>query len=242
MDPLGPESVEPLLRGRLGRPHRHLLRCDSTQLELGGADPAGALVTADEQTAGRGRLGRSWEAPAGSSLLASVVLRPSAFRRAAELSLFAGLAVAETIEAALGRQAAIKWPNDVLVDDRKLAGVLAEARAEAVVVGIGINVNQAAGALPSGTKLPAASLRTLDGRLHERAPLLAELLFRLERRYDEWLEHGLAAAHPELAARDALRGRSVLVDGQPARVLGVRPDGRLGLDSGPIESGDVVLV
>lgn len=236
------DELEPLLLGRFGRPHRHLARCGSTQLELGADDPEGALVTADEQTAGRGRLGRNWAAPPSSSLLCSLVLRPPVERRAAELSLVAGLAVAETVEAALGGPAAIKWPNDVLVDGGKLAGVLAEARGSAIVLGIGINVNQLAEELPQETKLPPASLRTVDGRVRERVPLLADLLARLERRYDEWLERGLAAAHPELAARDILRGRAVLVDGRPARALGIRPDGRLGLDSGPVESGDVVLV
>src|SRR5581483_11583083 len=133
------------------------------------------------QTAGRGRLGRRWTAPAGSSLMTSILLRPPPSSPIAQLSLVAGLATAETVEQALDLSVQIKWPNDVMVDRRKVAGVLAEARDDVVVLGIGINVNQTAGELPADARLPVASLRTVDGVVRERAPLLADLIVRLAR-------------------------------------------------------------
>src|SRR5205085_8069727 len=103
-----------------------------------------------------------------------------------EVSLVGGLAAVDAIEPALERSAQIKWPNDVMVRRQKVAGVLAEARDGVVVLGIGINVNQTREQLPEDVRLAAASLRTLDGVERERAPLLAELLARLEHDYDAW--------------------------------------------------------
>ena len=225
-----------------GSPLRRVASCESTQLLLGPDDPEGAVAVTDFQTAGRGRLGRVWTAPPGTALLCSVLLRPPAGSRIAQLSLVGGLAAAQAVEAALGRPAQLKWPNDVLVDGRKVAGVLAEARDGVVVVGVGLNVNQTAAELPADARIPAASLRSLDGAERDRDLLLADLLERLEAAYGSWLAHGLAALHAEIASRDALAGRAVSVDGRGARALGIDADGRLILDSGPVESGEVVLV
>lgn len=186
-DSLRPEDVEPLLRGRLGRPYRFVPRTPSTQRLLGPDDPEGTVAVADEQTEGRGRLGRRWEAPAGTSLLLSVLLRPAvAGERLPTLTVEAAAACAEAIEEVTGLRATLKDPNDVLVRGRKAAGVLAEASEGRVVVGIGVNANQAAGELPRGTRLPATSLRLESGRTVDRAALLAALLARLEARYDRW--------------------------------------------------------
>ena len=226
----------------LGTPLRRVASCESTQLLLGPDDPEGTVAVADFQTAGRGRLGRAWTAPPGTALLCSVLLRPPKGRSVAQLSLVGGLATAQAVEAALGRAARLKWPNDVLVDGLKVAGVLAEAREGIVVLGIGLNVNQTAEQLPPDARIPAASLRTLDGVERDRDALLADLLARLGAAYDTWLAAGLAALHEELTERDALAGKAVAVDGRVGRALGIDEEGRLVLDSGPVESGEVSLL
>ncbi|HET7760256.1 MAG TPA: biotin--[acetyl-CoA-carboxylase] ligase [Gaiellaceae bacterium] len=187
-DLLSPEAVLPRLRGRLGRPYEHVDATPSTQLLLAADAPEGALVAADEQTEGRGRLGRRWLAPHGTSLLCSLQLRPDVpGERLPELTGVAARAVAETVAAAAGVEPELKFPNDVLVRGRKLAGVLAEAREGRVVLGIGINVNVREAELPGEVDTPATSLLVETGRELDRAELLVELLDRLERRYDAWL-------------------------------------------------------
>jgi BirA family biotin operon repressor/biotin-[acetyl-CoA-carboxylase] ligase len=187
-DSLSPEVVEPRLRGRFGRPYEYVASTTSTQLLLPPEAPEGALVAADEQTAGRGRLGRRWLAPAGTSLLCSLQLRPAiASERLPELTGVAANACAEAVGALTGLEPELKFPNDVLVGGRKLAGVLAEAREERVVLGIGVNVNVTTEELPQEVDRPATSVLVETGRELDRADLLAELLERLERRYDAWL-------------------------------------------------------
>jgi BirA family biotin operon repressor/biotin-[acetyl-CoA-carboxylase] ligase len=184
---LSPEAVLPLLQGRFGRPYRFVERCESTQRLLDEADPEGALAAADEQTHGRGRLGRGWQAPAGSSILCSLLLRPRPpMPLWPELSLVAGEAVAAALRAETGLPAVLAHPNDVLVEGRKLVGVLPEARPGRVVLGVGVNVNQVTEELPTDTPKPPTSLRVELGRELERAPLLAALLLELERHYDAW--------------------------------------------------------
>jgi len=185
---LTPARVVPLLQGRFGREiYRWEARCPSTQQLLGPDDPEGAVAVTEEQTAGRGRLGRSWHAPPGSSVLCSVLLRPAVeTARLPELTVVAAGACAEAIAIETGLRAEIKHPNDVLVGGRKAAGVLGEARDGVVVLGIGINVNIGAGELPTDVRLPATSLQIEAGREVDRARLLATLLERLELRYDAW--------------------------------------------------------
>ena len=187
-DLLSPEAVLPRLRGRFGRPYEHVDSTASTQLLLDADAPEGALAVAEEQTEGRGRPGRRWLAPHGTSLLCSLQLRPDVpGKRLPELTGVAAQSVAETVAALAGVEPELKFPNDVLVGGRKLAGVLAEAREGRVVLGVGINVNVGAGALPSDVDTPATSLLVETGRELDRAELLAELLERFERRYDAWL-------------------------------------------------------
>ena len=236
-------DLEPLLSGRFGRPYRFVETCPSTQDVLSAEDPEGAVVAADEQTAGRGRLGRRWDTPAGKGILASVLLRPPANRRLPELSLVAGVAVADAAENALGLSAQIKWPNDVLVNRRKVAGVLAEKRGDAVVVGIGLNVNQTRDELPQETTIPPASLFTVDGIERDRAPILADLLARLEHHYDAWRAGGLDAVYIDLGSRDFLRGRRVSVDGVACTAVQIDRQGRLEVEVDgehrTVESGEV---
>jgi BirA family transcriptional regulator, biotin operon repressor / biotin---[acetyl-CoA-carboxylase] ligase len=226
----------------LGRPRTDVESCESTQLLVDTSLPEGALVVADHQTAGRGRLGRSWEAPAGTALLFSLLLKPPPERDVPPISLVAGVAVADTIERALGLSVQIKWPNDVMLRRRKVAGCLAEARDGAVVLGVGVNVNQTREELPPN----AGSLRSLTGRKWDREATLSMLLEDLGSRYSDWLAGGLDAIYDGLGPRDFLRGRQITIDGQPATALQIRRDGRLEIEVAPhetrtVESGEVLF-
>jgi BirA family transcriptional regulator, biotin operon repressor / biotin---[acetyl-CoA-carboxylase] ligase len=235
-------NLEPLLRGRLGRPLTYVEETESTQALLGPDDPEGAVALAEHQTAGRGRLGRRWQAPPGTAITASVLLRPPAGSPIQQLSLVAGLAVAETVEDALQLSAQLKWPNDVMINRRKIAGILAEARDGIVVLGIGLNVNQTREQLPQDARVPAASLRTVDATERDRAPLLADVLARLELHYDAWVAGGLDAVFDGIGSRDFLRGRRLRVDGVEGVGAGLDRAGRLLVDGRPVESGEVELV
>jgi BirA family transcriptional regulator, biotin operon repressor / biotin---[acetyl-CoA-carboxylase] ligase len=187
-DSLAGVDVVPRLRGRLGRDYRYVESTPSTQLSIPADAPEGAIVVAGEQTEGRGRLGRRWLAPAGTSLLCSLQLRPTVpGERLPELTGVAARACADAIAAVSGLEPVLKFPNDVLLDGRKVAGVLAEAREGRVVLGMGVNVNLAEDQLPQEVDRPATSLLVETGRELDRAELLVELLERLERGYDDWV-------------------------------------------------------
>jgi len=184
---LDPEVLLPLLRGRLGQPYLFVAECESTQRLVSPTGPEGATVAADVQTEGRGRLGRTWEAPARRGLLCSVLLRPTPpMALWPELSLVAGDAVAAALGAETGVSAKLSHPNDVLIDGRKVAGILPEASGGRVVLGIGVNVNQSVGELPLGVAKPPTSLRIETGREWARASLLATILVELEEHYNAW--------------------------------------------------------
>ena len=186
-DSLAPDAVRPLLRGRFGAVYRYAEVTPSTQRMLAEDSAEGAVAVAEEQTEGRGRLGRRWEAAAGSSILVSVLLVPPVEPpRLPELSLVAGGAVAQAIAEITGIEPAIKFPNDLLIGMRKVAGILAESSEGRVVLGIGVNVNQTAQELPADTLTPPTSLRVVLGEPVDRARLLAAILLHLERDYDAW--------------------------------------------------------
>ena len=240
-DSLAPDAVEPHLEGRFGRPYLYEQECESTQHLLGEDAPEGAVAVTDHQTGGRGRLGREWIAPPGSSILCSIALRPPADRPRPQLSLVAGVAVADTLERTLGLAVQIKWPNDVMLNRRKVAGVLAETRGDVVIVGIGININQTRDELPER----AGSLRMLTGHGWERAAVFTSLLVDLEVAYDEWREGGLDAIYGRLASRDFLRGRHVAVDGTRGTGEKIDREGRLEIRTPAnelvaVESGEVL--
>ena len=183
-----PESVTPRLRGRFGLPYLYVETCPSTQRLLAEEHSEGAVALTEEQTEGRGRLGRRWLSPPGVSLLFSILLEPPVeTARLPELSLVAGQACAAAIAAVTGAKPDIKLPNDVLISGRKIAGILAEAREGRVVLGIGINVNVPKEDLPTEIDRPATSLVVETEHEVDRAELLLELLERLEFAYDEWV-------------------------------------------------------
>jgi BirA family biotin operon repressor/biotin-[acetyl-CoA-carboxylase] ligase len=185
---LSPDLVVPRLRGRFGRPYLYVEVCPSTQRLLGENHSEGAVALTEEQTEGRGRLGRQWLSPRGVSLLFSILLEPPVeSRHLPELSLVAGEACAEAIAAVTGLEPEIKLPNDILLGGRKSAGILAEARDGRVVLGIGINVNVPPEELPTEVNRTATSLLVEAGAEIDRAELLVKLLAVLERRYDEWV-------------------------------------------------------
>lgn len=180
--------------------------------------PVGAIVVADEQTAGRGRLDRRWEAPPGASLLASFVVAPNPLA-----SIAAGVAAAE----ACGPEVRLKWPNDLLLDDRKLGGILVEGRAGKMVIGIGINLGWA--------PPDAARLSGVDRD---------ELLERLRGELDEWLAQPGTAVLDRWRLRSATLGRRVRLELPHGFVEGVAediaPDGALVVDGTAVHAGDVV--
>jgi BirA family biotin operon repressor/biotin-[acetyl-CoA-carboxylase] ligase len=187
-DSLAPDSVKPLLRGRFGHVYRYAEVAASTQRMLADDEAEGAVAVAEEQTQGRGRLGRTWEAPTGTSVLVSVLLLPAvAAARLPELSLVAGGAVAEAIAEVTGIEPAIKFPNDVLIGGRKVAGILAESSEGRVVLGIGVNANQTLEQLPADAQTEPTSLRLELGEPVSRVQLLAAILLQLERAYDTWV-------------------------------------------------------
>jgi BirA family transcriptional regulator, biotin operon repressor / biotin---[acetyl-CoA-carboxylase] ligase len=187
-DSLAPDAVLPLLGGRFGRPYRYAEVCASTQRLFVDGDREGAVAAAEEQTEGRGRLGRAWTAPRATSVLTSILLEPRIEpERLPELSLVAGEAVARAIAREVRVQPLVRFPNDILVDGRKTAGILAEAADGRVVLGIGINANQREDELPAGAETEATSLRLATGAAIDRARLLAAVLAELEPAYDAWV-------------------------------------------------------
>jgi BirA family biotin operon repressor/biotin-[acetyl-CoA-carboxylase] ligase len=191
----------------------------------------GTLAIAERQTAGRGRRGRSWHSPPGTGLWCSLLLRPPASLAPSLLALLLGVAIARAIRACAGVPALLKWPNDVLINGGKAAGVLCEAGPGGLVAGFGINVNQE-GFPP---ELPSATSILLQrGRPTDRGLLLRALLEEAERLYLEAGERGpaplLAAAIPLLSTLG--RQVEVQLEGGSRRglALGLEPDGALVLE------------
>jgi BirA family biotin operon repressor/biotin-[acetyl-CoA-carboxylase] ligase len=214
---------------------------DSTQSEAqrlaAAGAPEGTVVTARHQRAGRGRRGHDWWDVPGESLLASVLLRPPGPVTAApQLSLVGGLAVADALVAVASVPARIRWPNDLLVDGRKVCGILAEASSDSVGAGagrlhhviLGIGVNLAQTAFPEALADRATSLRLVTGRLPEAALVLAAVLEQLARHYDVWRAGGFAALRAAWLERSTLPGQTVrLPDGSDGVGVDVGDDGIL---------------
>lgn len=191
-DLLLPDVIGPLVSGTIFAPRiRHYFRIGSTNAAAMDAaaagEPEGSVILAEQQTAGRGRGGNSWESAASDGIYCSVILRPQLSPAdALLLSLIAGIAVAEAVEETTGLHPDVRWPNDVLLEERKFCGILTEMNAEAtrvryVVVGIGINVNQPS--FSAELEPIATSLRIVGGREWSRVRLAAALLKSLDAWY-----------------------------------------------------------
>lgn len=238
---------------------------DSTNLVLAdlarAGAPHGAVVVAESQTAGRGRLGRPWVSPPGINLYASILLAtPPASNTLTWIPLLAAVAVVRAVTTLTGLSLAVKWPNDVLVPrngvDRKLAGILVDAinsgqaGSKAMVVGIGINVNMPPEALPEDLRTSATSLLIETGHPLDRAPLLTEVLGELERLYDQLRDHGnrgIAIAYEAICATLGTHVRVELTGRDPIEGIaqGLASDGALRLRTQDgtileIRAGDVV--
>jgi BirA family biotin operon repressor/biotin-[acetyl-CoA-carboxylase] ligase len=240
VDPLLTRAFAPSLpRGRLAGPLRAYASVESTQSLArawahAGA-PEGAVVAADYQSAGRGQRGRTWTAPAGTALLFSVILRPRLpISRWPQIPLAAGCAVADGLEAvASGVSARLKWPNDVLVAGRKLAGILAEGVADGpplVILGIGVNVSQQDTDWPPDLAGTTGSLARLGASVGREAVLTA-ILARLEVWYGVLLDDGFEPVRHAWRRRGLLGSRVTLAGGAgttvdlgPAGELVVRRD------------------
>jgi BirA family biotin operon repressor/biotin-[acetyl-CoA-carboxylase] ligase len=220
-----------------GRPRLHLRATDSTNTrarELAGAGaPDGTVVTAAAQSAGRGRQGRGWSAPPGRALLCSVVIREPPRL----LPLAAGVAVAQTIE----REVTLKWPNDVLLNGRKIAGILVEGRPQErwAVVGIGLNVALAPEDFPSELAQRATTLGLEPSAIE---PTLGRLLAQLER----WVGASERDVLDAFSRRDELRGHDISWSGGAGVAAGIDGDGRLLVDTTdgrrvPLDAGEVHL-
>ena len=238
-----------------GGPGRILIEldaCPSTQdvvreRALEGA-PAGTVCTAEHQTAGRGRRGRTWTEAPGTALMFSYLARPA--RPPAELgplSLVVGISLAET----LPLDPRLRWPNDLVLGDRKLGGILVELAtppdaAPFAVIGVGINANLTAEQLPPTDRLPATSLLVEGGAPVDRAALRGRLLDALDRDLAAFDRDGFGPFAPRWAALDQLAGRDLelrLPDGVAAGLCGgVDGDGRLLIDGRPYAAGEVERV
>jgi len=211
---------------------------NSRAVELAGKGGVhGTVVCADSQTGGRGRLGRRWESPPGVNLYFSLLLRPPLSPlHAPQLTLVTAIALAAAVEECSGLQARLKWPNDLYLEGRKAAGILAEMSADPdrlrhVVVGVGLNVNAEPGDFPEEIRGKATSLREQAGRTFRRVEVLAAFLDSFADSYEVFLSGGFKALLPEWVRRDALAGKKVLLrygtDVARGKALGVDESGML---------------
>jgi len=241
-DVLMPESIQTGLECRLvGSQVRCLDETDSTNLQacrLGDEGEAdGLVVIADRQSTGKGRLGRQWESPAGVNLYASILLRPPILPfEAPKLTFLSAVAVCRAITSCTGLQATVKWPNDILLDGAKVAGLLNEMSSETdqvhyVVLGIGVNLNMRADQFPADLRYPATSLAIIAGQPVSRLDFTRTLLREIDALYQVYLEQGskpIMSAWTELCD---LTGKSVQVDCNDLRIegtmIGLAEDGAL---------------
>ena len=237
----------------------HKRETESTNLDARAGGPRD-VFTADFQTAGRGRLDHKWDSPEGTNLLMSVVLpvdgqTPEAV---ATLPLVAGLAVAKGLsglrtrrDSSVGKslrgRIAIKWPNDVLVDGKKIAGILCERHGDCVIVGIGVNVRQRV--WPDELHGRATSVLEATGWQMKTALVRNEILGELGKWHGIWSERGFSAAYPEIAALDALKGKALSVsqtddDAEPAAGVcsGIQADGSLDVGGTKVYAGEAHVI
>ena len=209
----------------LGREFHAFEFLDSTNTRLkdlaAQGSPEGVVVLAESQTAGRGRWGRHWESPAGKNLLFSFLLRP---RQGilSQLTPVFGLACLQALKCG-----ALKWPNDLWVSGRKLSGILAEGSHEALIVGVGLNVNQLREEFSPELRESATSLLIESGRELDREALLADLLLAFEEAYARWKRDGFAEFQAAWDKNALFIGENVRAGDIEGKVLGLDSDGAL---------------
>lgn len=255
------EVASGLSTGFVGRNLHFFESVDSTNrkaFELGrrGA-PEGTSVIADEQRAGHGRMGRSWVSPAGVNIYTSILLRPDIPpQRAGELTFVAAVAAAEAVSRFSPARPEVKWPNDILIGGRKVAGILLEMDSETdhvhfVVAGVGINVNMPARALPPEVRERATSLAGKGGAAVDRCELLRELYSKLEKWYKVYITEGFERVAEAWKGYFSSEGKPVRVEAFGRSIegicLGIDPGGALLVRTaaGSVErvvSGDMAAV
>jgi BirA family transcriptional regulator, biotin operon repressor / biotin---[acetyl-CoA-carboxylase] ligase len=224
------ELTAGLKSARIGRRVISFRETDSTnevafRLAEEGAEE-GTVVVAEAQRRGKGRLGRRWESPSGVNLYCSVILRPPILpTRAAQLTFLSSVAVARAIAATTSLQPFIKWPNDLLIDGRKVAGLLNEMSAETekvnfIVLGIGVNINMRRDQFPGELRHPATSLMLEEGREVSRLAFTRALLEALDELYSAYLFHGYGTVREEWLARCGFLGRRVRISFQENELSG----------------------
>ena len=257
-DILTPDMLRQRLKGSLfGKRIYHFFKVDSTNrvtLDLGHAgEPDGAVILAEEQTAGRGRSGRDWHSERATGIYVTLLLRPKLVpAQAPLLTIMAGLAARTAIETQTGLLVDLKWPNDLMISGKKAGGILTEMYAEPgqvrfVIIGIGLNVNQEK--FPSELSSIATSLRTEAGRPQSRLELLVRLLRQFESEYNRFLQEGPSSLIEHFAAVSSYaQGKRVRVSNGKEIFTGITaglgPEGVLQVrrDNGqvvPVIAGDV---
>ena len=252
-DILLPDLLRGKLKGNLfGKRFYHFFRTDSTNrvtMELAYAnEPEGAVVLAEEQTAGKGRAGRNWHSERGAGIYVTFLLRPRlAPVQAPLLTMLAGLSAFAAVREQTGLSAELKWPNDLVLNGKKIGGILTEMHAEPhlvrfVIVGIGINVNQEK--FPADLSPIATSLREQSGRLHSRLELLVRLLREFESDYNRFLHEGPGFVTERfLSLSNFAKGRRVRVDTGSETYIGTTTGlTREGLLQVKTEAGPAVTV
>ncbi len=214
----------------VGRKVIFFSQTDSTNLqarllaEQGAED--GTVVIADQQSSGKGRMGRYWVSPAGVNLYLSVILRPDIqLRNATQMTFLTAVAVAEAIEASGEFSPQLKWPNDVLLGDKKIAGLLNELNAETeqihfMILGIGVNLNMTEEQFPANLRSPATSLLVAGGEVVPRLDFARNLLQRIDHLYALYLDQGFAPILSGWEKRCNMLGKKVEVDYQHSRLTG----------------------
>ncbi|HEX2058522.1 MAG TPA: biotin--[acetyl-CoA-carboxylase] ligase [Actinomycetota bacterium] len=252
------DALRAALRGSFGqelRVHDAVGSTNDEALEWAAAGaPEGAIVTADQQTQGRGRWNRSWLSPPGRSISLSLVLRPRDQEQAGLVTTLVGVGVAEAIETAAGVRCGIKWPNDVVADGGKVAGILVESRSSGeglgpVVAGIGVNVSWGREEMPEEVRRGASSLVAEGAGPLPRAALIAEVLASIEDWYRKAETHGgRAEVVAEATARSTILGHAVLLrraDGTlaEAEAIALLEDGSLQVELDgalvPVTAGEI---
>jgi len=262
-DSIDPDEVRAQLKStRVGRRLEFLKATASTNVDAFRLAEEGAVegtvVLADAQSGGKGRRGRVWASPAGVNLYCSIVLRPAIMpHEAPQLTFLSAVAAARAIEQTTHLIPEIKWPNDLLVSGKKVAGLLNEMSAETdginfVILGIGVNLNMTAAQLPVDLRHPATSLFLEAGSRVDRSRFTGTMLNELDRLYEEFLAHGFGPVREEWQRRCNASGRQVLVsdsgtDCTGGRFIGIDSDGAMLLRSDDnilhrITCGDVRVI